>query len=225
MNDLSYLHDKKLWIFDLDNCLYHDKNMQYEAHLFAFFKEFLKDQLNLTDDELNQELAHIRARGLHFIHGWNADRQRLDLDLLDQHVAELSLELVLGCCDVKKLVSEIHVPKIILTNGLPSHAARLLPHMGFDGLFDDVFAVCEQRHQKKHFKPHLEVYLDILQRYQVSAEDVLFLDDTLRHLEAAASLGIETVLVHNTVEQKVPHHQFETLKSFLERYHRSVDRP
>ena len=53
------------------------------------------------------------------------------------------------------------------------------------------------------FKPDRRMYLDALEKSGVSAEETVFIDDSVRNLEGAAELGIYPILIAANPEADV----------------------
>jgi 2-haloacid dehalogenase len=51
-------------------------------------------------------------------------------------------------------------------------------------------------------KPNLDFYRVLLNRYNLAADEVLFIDDNLRNIEAARSIGIESIRFHSPQQLK-----------------------
>ncbi len=60
---------------------------------------------------------------------------------------------------------------------------------------DDYFDKCYLSYQMKMAKPKKDIFLQLLKKENVSAENCLFLDDGKHNVETAKSLGIQTCLV------------------------------
>lgn len=96
--------------------------------------------------------------------------------LLDDEVLQLAAEL-----------RSLGLTTAILTNGTDTVPAELRA-LGFPPTFGTVFSSAEIGHAK----PDPAVFHHVLDALGVGARDVFFVDDTPRHLAAAADLGIVT---------------------------------
>lgn len=56
--------------------------------------------------------------------------------------------------------------------------------------------------EEKTRKPFAEIYQLLLKRFNVKAEEALFIDDSARNIKTAAALGIHTICFHNPDQLK-----------------------
>ena len=59
--------------------------------------------------------------------------------------------------------------------------------------FEDDFAILLTRENVQNIKPHPEVYLHVLQHFDIQAKDCLIVEDSLIGIEAANNAGIDVV--------------------------------
>ncbi|MEG1572520.1 MAG: HAD family phosphatase [Bacteroidales bacterium] len=62
------------------------------------------------------------------------------------------------------------------------------PEFDFYALFDHIYL----SHELGMKKPDTQIFLEVLKREHIKAEETLFIDDTEQHIKSAASLGINT---------------------------------
>ncbi len=89
------------------------------------------------------------------------------------------------------LIREMHktnIPLYVLSNMSLANAQFLRSRSYFD-LFTGIVISAEE----KLIKPDAELFKRVLQRYDLSPKDVVFIDDSLPNIEAAISLGIHGV--------------------------------
>ncbi len=90
-----------------------------------------------------------------------------------------------------------------------------LKHYALTNWSHELFPVALQRYDFLHWfdgrvvsgeekmrKPDLKFYQVLLDRYNLNADEVLFIDDNLRNAEAARSLGIKTIRFHSPQQLK-----------------------
>ena len=70
---------------------------------------------------------------------------------------------------------------------------KYFPHAG-KGV-DDYFERCFLSYEMNLLKPHAEIYLKVLEKAGIRAEETLFIDDSARNCEGAEAVGIKTLNV------------------------------
>ena len=70
---------------------------------------------------------------------------------------------------------------------------KYFPHAG-KGV-DDYFEHCFLSYEMNLLKPHAEIYLKVLEKAGIRAEDTLFIDDSAQNCEGAEAVGIKTLNV------------------------------
>lgn len=93
---------------------------------------------------------------------------------------------------IKKLSEQ--VPCYLLSNTNEIHLSyieQLLQEMGFKH-FLNIFESCYFSHQIGKRKPHKETFEWVLNHMNYDAQDVLFIEDSLQHIEGAKSAKLNT---------------------------------
>lgn len=92
--------------------------------------------------------------------------------------------------------------------GLTNWSAETFPYVyysyDFFRLFDDI-VVSGREHMKK---PDAEIYQLCLSRNHLNAQECVFIDDSIKNVEASQALGIQSVLFKNPKQLK---HELEAL--------------
>lgn len=65
-------------------------------------------------------------------------------------------------------------------------------------LFETVYC----SHILKHRKPERKCYEEVLYKMNLTAKDVIFLDDNIDNISGAKSIGIKSILVENQEQMK-----------------------
>lgn len=81
-------------------------------------------------------------------------------------------------------------PLYLLSNNNPigmPNCLELMEKAGIGGLYEDMFISSEM----KMMKPSPEFYLEAVRRIGLPPEEILFIDDSLKNVEAARALGID----------------------------------
>ena len=90
-----------------------------------------------------------------------------------------------------------------------------LNHYALTNWSHELFPIALERYEFLHWfdgrvvsgeermrKPNLDFYRVLLNRYNLAADEVLFIDDNLRNVEAARSIGIESIRFHSPHQLK-----------------------
>ena len=99
---------------------------------------------------------------------------------------------------LRKLRSEGY--RLILLSNTNPYMMEWVSSPSFDGEghpVEDYMDACYLSYKLKVMKPELAFFQKVLEAEQISADETLFLDDGPRNVEAAASLGIHTMLPIN----------------------------
>lgn len=188
--------NKKILLFDLGGVLI---NIDYQATIDAFqklgipnFKELFSqaNQSGLFDDYetgkvssfhfINSVLEYLPkgCTANQVVHAWNAmilDWPKPRLEYL-QRVAKTH-ELY-----IFSNTNELHIEKAFRT-------LKDSTELPLGAYVTKVFL----SHQLGHRKPNATAFQKILDSIGAKAEDVLFVDDSIQHVEGARSIGIEAV--------------------------------
>ena len=130
---------------------------------------FLNEAEKLLPNTLQTEL----------IEAWNA----IILDFPDHRLSFL-----------KKMVDEANYRLFLLSNTNELHIKKVVEHMGTKNYlsFKACFEAFYLSHEIHLRKPEPEIFKMILESHSLKAEETLFIDDTIDHIEAANKLGIAT---------------------------------
>jgi putative hydrolase of the HAD superfamily len=102
--------------------------------------------------------------------------------------------------------------RIVFTNGSALHATRVLARLGVADCFADVFGLERVGYVPKPSAAAFEAVLTVL---GAAASDCVFVDDRLDSIQAAARLGMTTVLVDHG-EPRAEHRDGLRVASVLE---------
>ena len=229
------LLDAPIWVFDLDNTLYH-----HSCNLFAEIDvrmgEFIVELLDLPLEE-----AVVLQKQLFRKHGTTA-KGLLEEGYISEpseflkRVHNINYSLVPADPPLDEALSKIKGTKYILTNGTHSHAMNCLKRLGIkhhfqmDELAENgkpktrVFDVVDANMTPK---PHREPYDLFLEKFDLSPADIqgaIFADDMTVNLQVPHEFGMKTIWVNTdnegisgtaTVGEHV-HYQTRNLTQFLQ---------
>jgi putative hydrolase of the HAD superfamily len=205
------------WIFDLDNTLYPASCRLFDQ-IHARMTGFIVERLELSPEAaLALQKTYFREHGT-TLRGLMTVNQIDPNDFL-AYVHEIDLTCVPPDPVLVAALMSLPGRKIVHTNGSQRHAERLLDHLGIAASFSGIVDIVAARYEPK---PALAGYRELLQRFDVSPETAVMIEDMARNLVPAAALGMTTVWVRNPMDWAAAgsdgdhiHYVVENLGSFL----------
>lgn len=151
----------------------------------------LEDWLSTSDDARLARLGHITAADYYVRaatrYGSDPDTFRALLD--EAYASEFNTRLA----DFVRGLAARGVPVWALTNSLSAEAVWMR-RPGFEGLFEGVISSCECGLAK----PDAAIFALAAQRAAADPHEILFVDDLIRHVEAARAAGFEAIQFDDT---------------------------
>lgn len=198
--------DELIWLFDLDNTLHDCSRHIFQAidsAMSAAMAELLEMDWAEADVLRHEYWARYGATaiGLERHHGISADAfleasHRFDVEPLVHAEAGLARKL-----------ARLPGRKILLTNAPHRYARDVLRTLGILQEFETLWTIDHMRLQGRlRPKPSTAMLRQLLARLRVPANQVILVDDTLKNLRSAKSLGLRTVLSHHPGTPHNPHH-------------------
>lgn len=220
------LKNKKIFFFDIDNCLYkrstkiHDM-MQVKIH------NYFKQNLQLNDDEAHElHMNYYKTYGL-ALEGLVRNHQVDALEYNSQVDDSLDLKSVLGYNEelrnmIIKIKESHHYDVLwLITNAYKNHALRVISFLGLGDLFDGL-TFCDYSEIPIICKPMDEFFFRCLDTVQVDAKDpaalwqLSFVDDSEINVKAAYDLGFGSV--YHFVEVEKEYEQLKQKDDYLTYY-------
>ena len=178
-------------LIDLDDTLYpHDSGVWDRIGLRI--NQFLLEEMHFPADkvpELRKRFFHqygTTLRGLQIEH-------QVDMDFYLNYVHDIPLDdLLAPDPDLSQILQALPQRKVIFTNANTTHATRVIQQLGLQVTFEfivDVYALYP------HCKPEVEAFHKTLAIIKEDSHRCLMIDDNLKNLITAQSLGMATVSV------------------------------
>ena len=211
------LREIETWIFDLDNTLYPASCRLFDQ-IHARMTHFIADRLDLTlEAALTVQKTYFRAHGTTLRGLMTVDR--VDPEDFLNFVHQVDLSGVPRDAVLIAALAALPGRKIVHTNGSHRHAERLLDHLGIAASFCGIVDIAAAGYQPK---PELAGYHTLLQRHRVNPVTALMVEDMAKNLVPAATLGMTTAWVRNSVDWATDgsnsdhiHHVVDKLGGFL----------
>ncbi|NVK31595.1 MAG: HAD-IA family hydrolase [Gammaproteobacteria bacterium] len=208
--------DVKAIIFDVDGTMADTE----DAHRVAFNRAF--DQAGLSwhwsVDEYRDLLsvAGGQERIVHFLHTNTGHSPTSLYDMARslhqaktqyyvQSIEEGSVGLRPGIAELVAQATEQRVRLAIATTTSPANVVALLSTQ-LGAKWANLFEVVEDAATAPNKKPCPDVYLNVLARLGLAAEECMAIEDSFNGLAAAQRAGIPTVITRNAYTQ---HHKFD----------------
>ncbi len=206
------------WVFDLDNTLYPVTERllaDIDRHIGVFVAGFL----GVDPTEARRIQKHyfreygLTLRGLMVEHG-------LDPARYFDHMDRTDLADVAPAPDLAATLRRLPGRRIVYTNSSARHAELVLGRLGMEGVFEAVVDITACDYVPK---PAIEPMREMCRRLGFEAGRAAMVDDIVRNLVPAASLGMATVWLHTDAEWARDetagphvHHVTRDLLEFLE---------
>lgn len=204
------------WIFDLDNTLYTAPDFfpQIPARIHSFTAEFL----GLGPEEARRvQKDYLRRYGT-TMNGLMIEHD-LDPEPYLEFVHDVDFSRLGEDRELDGLLESLPGRKLIYTNGSLGHAEKVLERLGVTRHFEATFDIIAADYRPK---PAPEAYDALCRRHAVAPARALFVEDTVRNLTPAASLGMTTVWLrhddpdtHINHDESAVHHTITDLKVWL----------
>lgn len=205
------LIDTECWIFDLDNTLYPAScNLfaQVDKKMTVYIAEFLRVNL---DQASKIRKSYYRDYGT-TMSGMMTLHDMEPSEFLE-YVHDIDLRGVPSNPELDKALSKLSGRKIIYTNGTTSHAERVLKQLSIYHHFEETFDIISANYIPKPFPKPYEL---LIESYQINPSKTVMVEDLIRNLIPAATLGMATVWVKSD-------QQFNLDLSNLSKIHHVVD--
>jgi putative hydrolase of the HAD superfamily len=184
-----------IWLFDLDNTLYHprcDLFGQIDVRMGQYIQKFLGvDALEARTVQKD----YFRQHGTTLC-GLMANHSIEPHSFLN-FVHDIDVSVVPKAPELANALAALPGRKLIFTNGDRPYAQRVMAQLGIDHLFDDIHCIIDAGFAPK---PQPEAYQRIVQKYELAGDRTVFVEDMARNLKPAKQLGWKTVWIDNGSE-------------------------
>ena len=197
---MIYQNSFQNWIFDLDNTMY-DINLGLFKKISNRITDFIMSKYSLDIDQAKKiQKEYYLKYGL-TLRGLIVEKKLEPEEFLD-YVHDVEHP------ELKKndqLISKIRIlegKKIIFTNATSKHAKKILKILELEHDFDQIIDIKDLEYIPKPDKRSYKKLLKCLNLNKENLDKTIFFEDTVKNLIPAKELGITTVWMKNSMNEK-----------------------
>ena len=197
---MIYQNSFQNWIFDLDNTIY-DINLGLFKKISNRITDFIMSKYSLDIDQAKKiQKEYYLKYGL-TLRGLIVEKKLEPEEFLD-YVHDVEHP------ELKKndqLISKIRIlegKKIIFTNATSKHAKKILKILELEHDFDQIIDIKDLEYIPKPDKRSYKKLLECLNLSKENLDKTIFFEDTVKNLIPAKELGITTVWMKNSINEK-----------------------
>ena len=197
---MIYQNSFQNWIFDLDNTMY-DINLGLFKKISNRITDFIMFKYSLDIDQAKKiQKEYYLKYGL-TLRGLIVEKKLEPEEFLD-YVHDVEHP------ELKKndqLISKIRIlegKKIIFTNATSKHAKKILKILELEHDFDQIIDIKDLEYIPKPDKRSYKKLLECLNLNKENLNKTIFVEDTVKNLIPAKELGITTVWMKNSINEK-----------------------
>ena len=197
---MIYQNSFQNWIFDLDNTMY-DINLGLFKKISNRITDFIMSKYSLDIDQAKKiQKEYYLKYGL-TLRGLIVEKKLEPEEFLD-YVHDVEHP------ELKKndqLISKIRIlegKKIIFTNATSKHAKKILKILELEHDFDQIIDIKDLEYIPKPDKRSYKKLLECLNLNEENSDKTIFFEDTVKNLIPAKELGITTVWMKNSMNEK-----------------------
>ena len=197
---MIYQNSFQNWIFDLDNTMY-DVNLGLFKKISNRITDFIMSKYSLDIDQAKKiQKEYYLKYGL-TLRGLIVEKKLEPEEFLD-YVHDVEHP------ELKKndqLISKIRIlegKKIIFTNATSKHAKKILNILELEHDFDQIIDIKDLEYIPKPDKRSYKKLLECLNLNKENLDKTIFFEDTVKNLVPAKELGITTVWLKNSINEK-----------------------
>ena len=197
---MIYQNSFQNWIFDLDNTMY-DINLGLFKKISNRITDFIMSKYSLDIDQAKKiQKEYYLKYGL-TLRGLIVEKKLEPEEFLDyvHDVEHPELE------KNDQLISKIRIlegKKIIFTNATSKHAKTILNILELEDDFDQIIDIKDLEYIPKPDKRSYKKLLECLNLNKENLDKTIFFEDTVKNLIPAKELGITTVWMKNSINEK-----------------------
>ena len=178
------------WIFDLDNTLYSaDSGIFQQVH--KLMGKFIAKNLNMDLPEAKKLQSKYYKQHGTTLRGL-MDNHGIDPDYFLEEVHKLDYSIVGANQKLNNELEKLNGRKIIYTNANKQHVIDVLKRIELTDYFDAIFDIKMANYIPK---PEIKPYEQIIDLFNINAQDSAMFDDIAKNLVPAKKVGFTPVWI------------------------------
>ena len=186
------ISDVDVWIFDLDNTLYHAR--------YRLFSQVVERIGTYVSKTLDLDLAAAKNLQSEYYKVYGSTLRGLmlrhDVDPTEflEYVHDIDITWIPRSQILCKALERLEGRKVVFTSGSRDHAERVMQQLGVSHYMESVFDIASANYIPK---PDPGIYRRFISELNIKPQNSIMFDDISRNLIPAHSLGMKTVWVRN----------------------------
>lgn len=180
-------------IFDMDGLMFDTERIGYNL-MFDIVKSF---GYILPTEILNQTIGVNRKTAINIFEkyygiGFPAEEiLSIKRNIVDKYLKDKGIPLKMGLVNLLDYLDKQHIKKVVATSSYRKVTEMILLQTNLINRFDDI--VCGD--EIKESKPAPDIFLKALNKLNLSAKNVLVLEDSRMGILAAYQAGIKSIMI------------------------------
>ena len=197
---MIYQNSFQNWIFDLDNTMY-DINLGLFKKISNRITDFIMSKYSLDIDQAKKiQKEYYLKYGL-TLRGLIVEKKLEPEEFLD-YVHDVEHPELKKNDQLISKIRILEVKKIIFTNATSKHAKKILKILELEDDFDQIIDIKDLDYIPKPDKRSYKKLLECLNLNKENLDKTIFFEDTVKNLIPAKELGITTVWMKNSINEK-----------------------
>ena len=197
---MIYQNSFQNWIFDLDNTMY-DINLGLFKKISNRITDFIMSKYSLDIDQAKKiQKEYYLKYGL-TLRGLIVEKKLEPEEFLD-YVHDVEHPELEKNDHLTSKIRLLEGKKIIFTNATSKHARKILKILELEHDFDQIIDIKDLEYIPKPDKRSYKKLLECLNLNKENLDKTIFFEDTVKNLIPAKELGITTVWMKNSINEK-----------------------
>ncbi len=197
---MIYQNSFQNWIFDLDNTIY-DINLGLFKKISNRITDFIMSKYSLDIDQAKKIQKEYYLRYGLTLRGLIIEK-KLDPEEFLDYVHDVEHPELKKNEQLKSKIRILEGKKIIFTNATSKHAKKILKILELEDDFDQIIDIKDLEYIPKPDKRSYKKLLECLNLNKENLDKTIFFEDTIKNLIPAKELGITTVWMKNSINEK-----------------------